>query len=262
MHEAGMSSIKEFNKVKAHVEAGTRSWRQVANEWADHYANKGRLLHDQPTEAMLNNLKFQVAELSKVVQLLIHVFTLWPSQGKSGRLPKRVRVAEKAKAAQSSGHEWVRQNGLWQCSRCLATTRTKGGLASSGSRRCKAAAVEEGSVASDLIGLGHKPVEVRMSQGAVLYICARCGKYVQTKKKTILEPCPPAAGPYGRAALARVARGYHPDAHVRDVRVASCWDCQSKQEIAWPIFKPPAQQPFLSRHRAAQGQARKRSNDR
>ena len=113
MHEAGMSNIKEFNKVKAHVEAGTRSWKQVANEWADHYANKGRMMHDQPTEAMQNELKFQVAELSKIVQLLIHVFTLWPSRGKSGRLPKRVRVAEKAKAAQASGHEWVRQNGVW-----------------------------------------------------------------------------------------------------------------------------------------------------
>ena len=120
----------------------------------------------------------------------------------------------------------------------------------------------EGSFASDLIGLGHKPVEVRMSQGAVLYICARCGKYVQTKKKTILEPCPPAAGPYGRAALARVARGYHPDTHVRSARVASCWDCQSKQEIACSTLKPPAQQPVFSRHRAAQGQARKRPNNR
>ena len=103
MHEAGMSNIKEFNKVKAHVEAGTRSWKQVANEWADHYANKGRLLHDQPTEAMLNDLKFQVAELSKVVQLLIHVVTLWPSQGKSGRLPKRVRVARLPSQAATSG---------------------------------------------------------------------------------------------------------------------------------------------------------------
>ena len=58
-----------------------------------------------------------------------------------------------------------------------------------------------------------------MDQGSLLWICASCGKYVQTKRKSILEPCPPAAGPYGAAALARVSRNKHPDTHTRAERL-------------------------------------------
>ena len=35
----------------------TKSWEPVSNDWAD-YAKKGRLLHEQPTEAMVKHLAF------------------------------------------------------------------------------------------------------------------------------------------------------------------------------------------------------------
>jgi hypothetical protein len=251
-NEQGMTNIKQFNKVKAHVGEGTRTWQETANEWADHYASEGRMLHEQPTEAMRNELKFQAAELRKVVQLVLEVFTLWPTQQRAGRLPRPVRLAERAaRIAAPDGHNWQRQNGGWQCTRCLGTSRVHG-------KQCPAKHEEVAGFAQVLVNLGHRPVEVRMEQGSLLWICASCGKYVQTKRKSILEPCPLAAGPYGAAALARVSRNKHPDTH-KNGKVVSCWDCLAKREVASAALRlSHAQQPLAQGQRGAIGPARRR----
>ncbi len=95
-----------------------------------------------------------------------------------------------------------------------------------------------------------------------LWIRSACGKYVQTKKKSILEPCPPSAGPYGKAALARVSKGLHPDTHVMGSKVESCWDCQAKREISFTSLKPAAKQLATSQARAAPGLGRRRTTRR
>ncbi len=73
MHEAGMANVKLRN-VKAHQAEGDRTWQEQANEWADYYASLGRLLHEQPTDAMKNQLRLVADELGKVVQLVVRVF--------------------------------------------------------------------------------------------------------------------------------------------------------------------------------------------
>ena len=210
------------------------------------------MLHDQPTEAMRNELKFQASELRKVVQLVLEVFTLWPTQQRAGRLPRPVRLAERAaRAAAPDGHKWQRQNGCWQCTLCLSTARGHG-------KKCPANQAEATDFAEQLALLGHRPIEVRMEQGGVLLICARCGKYVQTKRKSILAPCPPVPGPYGAAALARVSRNQHPDTH-KGGKVACCWDCLAKREVDSSSLRPvAAHQPAFLGDRGAQGPARRR----
>ncbi len=96
----------------------------VANDWADHYAKKGRTMHEQPTEAMENDLTLQARDLAKVVALLLE----WPSRIKAERLPASQRQAAKAKVLKDDGHVWQRLSGTWQCKRCLATTRSRSGL--------------------------------------------------------------------------------------------------------------------------------------
>ncbi len=89
MHVQGMKHIKEIRKIKPHQngEGVHKSWEAVANDWADFNAQKGRHLHDQPTDRMVKHLAYQVQDLSKVVPLLLEVFTLWPSQVKADRSP-------------------------------------------------------------------------------------------------------------------------------------------------------------------------------
>ncbi len=122
------------------------------------------MLHEQPTEAMRNELKFQAAELRKVVQLVLEVFTLWPTQQRAGRLPRPVRLAERAaRLAAPDGHNWQRQNGGWQCTLCLSTARVHG-------KKCPAKQAEVTGFAEVLARLGHRPIEVRMDQGSLLWI--------------------------------------------------------------------------------------------
>ena len=234
MHEAGMADMK-FHKVTAHQAQGDRTWQEQANEWADYYASLGRELHEPPTDAMKNQLRFAAEELGKVVQLVVHVFSKWPTQARAGRLPPRERAAAKAQPARSDGHRWQKQNGRWQCSRCLATTSRPSHVAN----HCKASAEADGGFVADLQARGHRPIEVQLEQGNKLWICSSCGKYVQTKKKTIQEQCPSAAGPYGKATLARVASGSHPDTHVIGAgsKVIGCWDCTANRAISHTALK-------------------------
>ncbi len=165
MHELGMQNVKEIRKkIKSHQGEDSKSWKAVANDWADFYAKKGRLLHDQPTEAIEKQLVFQVRELGKVMNLVLEVFTLWPSQVKADRLPAGQRLAAKAKLLKGDGHVWQRLNGAWQCQKCLATARSKSSIGSRTTEKCKAAA-EAGGLAADLLSMGHKPIEVVLEHG-------------------------------------------------------------------------------------------------
>ena len=93
----------------------------------------------------------------------------------------------------------------------------------------------------DLVANGHKPIEVTLGQDAKLWICTICGKYVQSKKKTIMAPCPLHLAPYGKAALARVGKGKHPDTHSKE-EVISCWDCVAKRQISFAAVAPSGKQ--------------------
>ena len=97
--------------------------------------------------------------------------------------------------------------------------------------------------------------------GALLWICASYGKYVQTKRKSILQRCPPAAGTYDTAALARSSRNLHPDTH-KDAKVVSCWDSSAKREVASSSLRlPQVQQTALHIQRGARGPARRKQRE-
>ncbi len=103
----------------------------------------------------------------------------------------------------------------------------------------QAAAAADGGFAADLIAMGHKPIEVILWQSAKLWICSVCGKYVQTKKKTIMASCPLHTTHHGKLALGRVGKSLHPDSHSKDV-IASCWDCLDKRDISYKAVAPQA----------------------
>ncbi len=113
---------------------------------------------------------------------------------------------------------------------------------------CKPASAA-GGFAPALIAYGRKPVEVILGQGAKLWICSVPGKYVQTKKKSIMASCPLHATPHGKAALARVGKELRPDSHSKET-VVSCWDCLAKRAISHMAVAPSAKQSSGGNRRA------------
>ena len=118
---------------------------------------------------------------------------------------------------------------------CLATTSRPSHVPI----HCKAPVAAEGGFVADLQARGHRPIEVQLEQGNTLWICSLCGKYVQTKKKTIQEQCPSTAAAYGKAAIARVAGGAHPDTHVNGLgsKVVGCWDGTANRLISHTMLR-------------------------
>ncbi len=93
INEPGSDSIKEYRKIKAHqtVAEEEKSWQAKANDEADRYAKLGRLMHEYPSEAAYSDLRLQIKDLTKIVDLLLGVFVLWPSHTKSESLPAKER---------------------------------------------------------------------------------------------------------------------------------------------------------------------------
>ncbi len=120
------------------------------------------------------DFELQIKDPTKIVDLLLGVFALWPSHTKSERLPAKERAKEKMKIITAGGHEWERLNDAWRSNLCLATARSKRTMLTKTAEKCK----DDGS-----IGNGHKPFVVSCAGQADVVMCALCGKYVQEKKE-------------------------------------------------------------------------------
>ena len=105
------------------------------------------------------------------------------------------------------------------------TARSKRTRLTRTAEKRKAARVQ--SFYNGLIGNGHKPFEVSFVGQADVVVCALCGKYVQEKRKSIVQRCSKGISEAGRRVLDRIANGKHPD-RLSTGRVTTCFDVASK----------------------------------
>ena len=146
-----MNRIKEYRKIKAHqtITKEEKSWQAKANDEADRFTNSG----GSCTTTLRKQSKETSKDLTKIVDLLLGVFVMWPSHKKSARLPATERAKEKMKITTAGGHEWEKLNEAWRCKLCLATARSKRTMLTKAGEKCKAAGVQ--SFYDGLIGNGH-----------------------------------------------------------------------------------------------------------
>ncbi len=106
--------------------------------------------------------------------------------------------------------------------------------------RCRPARGDSGFVES-LIAIAneHKRIEVLPGQ-AKLWRWTNCGKYVQSKEKSVMQPCVKYCAPCGMAALARVAKGKRPDSHSKD-KVTNCMGFIAGRPIKYTALAPAKQ---------------------
>ena len=235
--EPGLDSIKEYRKIKAHQTVGEeqKSWQAKANDEADRLAKLGRLMHDYPAEASYGELKLQIKDLAKIVDLVLGVFPLWPSHTKSARLPAKERAIEKQKGITAAGgHCWERLTESWRCSLCLAKAKSRRTMLARAAEKCKA--VGEQSFFDGLRGNGHKSFSVSFQGQADLVVCALCGKYVQ-EKKNIMQGCNKTISEAGKRALSHIANGQHPDRNNKG-RVSRCYDESARRPVSYAALMP------------------------
>jgi hypothetical protein len=180
-------------------------------------------------------LRLQIKDLTKIVDLLLGVFVLWPSHKKSERLPAKERAKEKMKIITAGGHEWERLNEAWRCKLCLATARWKRTMLTRTAEKRKVAGMQ--SLYDGLIGNGHKPFAVSFVGQADVVVCSLCGKYVQEKKKSIMQHCNKGISEAGRRVFDRVANGKLPD-RLNTGRVTTCFDVAAKRPVSYSALLP------------------------
>ena len=96
-------------------------------------------MHDYPAEASYGELKLQIKDLAKIVDLVLGVFPLWPSHTKSARVPAKERAVEKQKGITAAGgHCWERLTESWRCSLCLAKAKSRRTMFASSFEKCSA----------------------------------------------------------------------------------------------------------------------------
>ena len=64
-----------------------------------------------------------------------------------------------------------------------------------------------------------------------------CGKYVQEKKKNIMQGCNKIISDAGRRALSRIANRQHPDRH-NGGRVSKCCDESARRPVSYAALLP------------------------
>jgi len=211
-----MLNIKAVNKAKAHQAAdseGVNSRRAKANDWVDHFANLGRLKHDKPSEAQIDEIDLQVKDVGRVAALVARVFALWPMPEKATRLPqaKVVRLGTSKKTR----HEWQRTEGRWQCRWCFSKALTSDAAKRRGRDKCEVRA-KDVELAQQLDKARHMMLEVRFSDARLL-ICRVCDNYVQFAKRYIVETGGGKLAGHGQIVLSLLARSMHPNGRSNDM---------------------------------------------
>ena len=91
-----------------------------------------------------------------------------------------------------------------------------------------------------LLSNGHKPMRVLFPGQADMMLCSGCGKYVQSKKREIMELCKKTPAEGGRLALARLSKGDHPDRKIGG-RVTSVFnEAGGGGQVSFQTLAPPA----------------------
>ena len=109
-------------------------------------------------------------------------------------------------------------------------------MLSRGSEKCKAAG--ELNFYNGLVSNGHKPSAVTYDEQADVMVCGLCGKYVQAKKKSIMQPCLKCTSEGARRALDRVANVKHPD-RLNGGRLGTCIDVTARRQVSFAALLPP-----------------------
>ncbi len=71
-----------------------------------------------------------------------------------------------------------------------------------------------------------------------MVVCGLCGKYVQAKQKTIMQPCLKRTSEGGRRALDHIANGKHPD-RLNGGRVSMCIDVAARRQVSYAVLLSP-----------------------
>ena len=90
---------------------------------------------------------------------------------------------------------------------------------------------------AELLRNGHKPFAVSFLGQAESVVCALCGKYVQEKKKSMMQHCNKGISEAGRRVLDRIANGKHPD-RLNSGRVTTCFDVAAKRPVSYSALLP------------------------
>ena len=104
---------------------------------------------------------------------------------------------------------WVRQRGLWQCSRCFQTRKSKSSLSRIS---CQAFSSKILQVTSKAQLLGHRIWLCKVSSEADserLIYCSRCGSYCHHRAQGLVNHACAATRPHP-VALKRIREGRHP----------------------------------------------------
>ena len=84
---------------------------------------------------------------------------------------------------------------------------------------------------------GHRPVTLSYPGQPDLVICTSCGRYVQEKKKSIVQECSKLLTEADSRALSRCASGLHPD-RMKGGRIGKCFDEVAKRVVSFAALLP------------------------
>ncbi len=197
-------------KVPAHINptslpSGAARDDAVGNDMADLSAKEAVRAHPSPSPAMLQDLEARIKRARYVVRALATITHCFPRMPKE-RMVRPPPNREGARVQIGNGHTWVFVGGLWRCEHCLRMTvrpTIDGALAH---ERCSGP--KASMDAASITGRGHT---LAQTTGLIpILFCVRCGAWSTRRAYGLSAECRRHAGPAGRQALARIAKGLQP----------------------------------------------------
>jgi hypothetical protein len=242
----GFQEIDQIIKVKAHVEESARTWKETANEWADHFAKAGAKQHMEGSAQEKADLAEAEAKIKSICALVVALWPLWPAMGTNRRAARQRKEEIEIiyDTYEPQRHEWQEAGpGAWQCKLCLAVAADKEAHGRREGQACRF----EGSAAEAYQEAGHQVV---LAIGAGLpsfLVCTRCGAYGSWQARNLKQQCPKKLEKGGLNSLRCVARGRHPRWDRVEDTLLEIWD---------PVGARPVSREALQRCCRAAGRGR------
>ncbi len=197
-------------KTKAHrAVAGTPHGAEredlVGNAAADRAAKEAVKLHPQPTPSQIQDLEAACRRATLVMRTIAATVGLFPPMPRD-RMVRHPANRAGAQVEGSGGHQWVYQQNLWRCTRCLKCTVKPQIDAKTAHERCKG--IGPNHLLPAIAEKGH---DVVYTGGQLpIVFCARCGAFSWRRAYGLAAVCSRRPTGAGQQALARLRRGLVP----------------------------------------------------
>ena len=195
------SGITLVEKVKAHQKevqlppATPDMWTAYVNQRADHWAGKGRELHDlKPSD--VSNYKRLIKKVIEHLSVATNRIAAYPKANdlkEIAKLPLDPRPVPPVppEPPERRRHSWWRHGTHWRCKHCLRLSFDQGSShkLAVNSQECEGVTSSLRSITH--IGKGHDiwMANVGDSQHRMLFYCRLCWGYAEKQAKRLTQPC-------------------------------------------------------------------------